>query len=309
MQRERRGRAQPRISKSLAGGPQRCRSIVVGSRGPRRARSRFTGPKGTGAGEGCPPLTIAFSSNAPTGRSIGCGTRSKDTTAPGCSNAASQARPAHVARLLALRDEGRLLLAGPCPAIDAEDPGPAGFSGSIVVAEFESLEAARAWADAGPVRRSRRLPPRRCAPVQAHAAVITPAASRVERIRAVLDGALVAPIARGRRRQRAPCRPCRRARRARAFQCRHRERGLRGPRAAGAASQGVCGARRHDGDRYPRAVDSRTHAGRSERLSLLQCSTKLGLYTLFTVLCENVYIPATDEAVGRQWETLSRFAT
>lgn len=60
------------------------------------------------------------------------------------------ARPAHLARLTALRDEGRLLLAGPCPAIDAEDPGPAGFSGSIVIAEFESLEAARAWADADP---------------------------------------------------------------------------------------------------------------------------------------------------------------
>lgn len=60
------------------------------------------------------------------------------------------ARPAHLARLTALRDQGRLLLAGPCPAIDAEDPGPAGFSGSLIVAEFESLQAARAWADADP---------------------------------------------------------------------------------------------------------------------------------------------------------------
>lgn len=60
------------------------------------------------------------------------------------------ARSAHLARLEALRDAGRLLLAGPCPAIDAEDPGPAGFSGSIVIAEFESLEAARAWANADP---------------------------------------------------------------------------------------------------------------------------------------------------------------
>lgn len=59
-------------------------------------------------------------------------------------------RPEHLARLTALRDEGRLLLAGPCPAIDAEDPGPAGFSGSIVIAEFASLEDARAWADADP---------------------------------------------------------------------------------------------------------------------------------------------------------------
>ncbi len=60
------------------------------------------------------------------------------------------ARPEHVARLIALRDEGRLLLAGPCPAIDAEDPGPAGYSGSIVIAEFGSLDDARAWADADP---------------------------------------------------------------------------------------------------------------------------------------------------------------
>lgn len=60
------------------------------------------------------------------------------------------ARPEHLARLTSLRDLGRLLLAGPCPAVDAEDPGPAGFSGSLVVAEFESLEAARAWADADP---------------------------------------------------------------------------------------------------------------------------------------------------------------
>jgi uncharacterized protein YciI len=60
------------------------------------------------------------------------------------------ARPAHLARLVALRDAGRLLLAGPCPAIDAEDPGPAGFSGSIVIAEFGSLPEAQAWADADP---------------------------------------------------------------------------------------------------------------------------------------------------------------
>jgi uncharacterized protein YciI len=60
------------------------------------------------------------------------------------------ARPAHVARLHALRDAGRLLLAGPFPAIDAEDPGAAGFSGSLIVAEFADLAAARAWADADP---------------------------------------------------------------------------------------------------------------------------------------------------------------
>jgi uncharacterized protein YciI len=70
--------------------------------------------------------------------------------APGSLAARRAARSDHLARLVALRDAGRLLLAGPCPAIDAEDPGPAGFSGSIVIAEFESLEAARAWADADP---------------------------------------------------------------------------------------------------------------------------------------------------------------
>lgn len=59
-------------------------------------------------------------------------------------------RPDHVARLQALQGEGRLLLAGPCPAIDSPDPGPAGFSGSLIVAEFESLAAAKAWADADP---------------------------------------------------------------------------------------------------------------------------------------------------------------
>ena len=60
------------------------------------------------------------------------------------------ARADHLARLHELIQEGRLLLAGPHPAIDAEDPGPAGFTGSLVIAEFESLEAARAWAEADP---------------------------------------------------------------------------------------------------------------------------------------------------------------
>ena len=60
------------------------------------------------------------------------------------------ARPAHLARLTELDAAGRLALAGPCPAIDSPDPGPAGFSGSLIVAEFESLAAAQAWADADP---------------------------------------------------------------------------------------------------------------------------------------------------------------
>ena len=60
------------------------------------------------------------------------------------------ARPAHVERLQALQAEARLILAGPCPAIDSPDPGPAGFSGSIIIAEFASLTAAKAWADADP---------------------------------------------------------------------------------------------------------------------------------------------------------------
>jgi len=61
-----------------------------------------------------------------------------------------EARPAHLARLTALRDAGRLVLAGPHPAIDADDPGPAGFTGSLVVAEFASREAAIAWAAEDP---------------------------------------------------------------------------------------------------------------------------------------------------------------
>jgi uncharacterized protein YciI len=60
------------------------------------------------------------------------------------------ARPAHLERLHALQGDGRLLLAGPFPAVDSADPGPAGFSGSLIVAEFESLDAARTWADADP---------------------------------------------------------------------------------------------------------------------------------------------------------------
>lgn len=61
-----------------------------------------------------------------------------------------RARPAHLKRLNALASEGRLLVAGPHPAIDSEDPGPAGFTGSLVIAEFASLEEAKIWADADP---------------------------------------------------------------------------------------------------------------------------------------------------------------
>ena len=59
-------------------------------------------------------------------------------------------RPAHLERLHALQAEGRLLLAGPFPTIDSEDPGPAGFSGSLIIAEFADLAGAQAWADADP---------------------------------------------------------------------------------------------------------------------------------------------------------------
>lgn len=61
-----------------------------------------------------------------------------------------QARPEHLARLTALQDKGQLMLAGPFPAIDSNDPGPAGFSGSLIVAEFNTLDDAKAWADADP---------------------------------------------------------------------------------------------------------------------------------------------------------------
>jgi uncharacterized protein YciI len=60
------------------------------------------------------------------------------------------ARPDHLARLELLKADGRLLLAGPFPAIDNSDPGPAGFTGSLIVAEFDTLDEAQAWADADP---------------------------------------------------------------------------------------------------------------------------------------------------------------
>lgn len=64
--------------------------------------------------------------------------------------ARKQARPDHLARLHELKEQGRLVLAGPHPGIDAEDPGPSGFTGSLIVADFASLEAAQNWADQDP---------------------------------------------------------------------------------------------------------------------------------------------------------------
>ena len=74
----------------------------------------------------------------------------RGTDVPNSLDKRKAVRPAHIARLEKLRDAGRLLLAGPFPAIDAEDPGPAGFTGSLIVAEFDSLEDARAWAQSDP---------------------------------------------------------------------------------------------------------------------------------------------------------------
>jgi uncharacterized protein YciI len=62
----------------------------------------------------------------------------------------AKARPDHLARVEALMNQGRLLVAGPHPSIDAEDPGAAGFSGSLIIAEFDSLESARLWANSDP---------------------------------------------------------------------------------------------------------------------------------------------------------------
>lgn len=61
-----------------------------------------------------------------------------------------RARPAHLERMQAMLDDGRLLLAGPLPAVDSVDPGPAGFTGSLVIVDFPSLEEAKAWADDDP---------------------------------------------------------------------------------------------------------------------------------------------------------------
>ena len=61
-----------------------------------------------------------------------------------------EVRPSHVARLIELKDQGRLILAGPHPSIDVSEPGEAGFSGSLIVAEFDDLQQARQWADADP---------------------------------------------------------------------------------------------------------------------------------------------------------------
>jgi uncharacterized protein len=70
--------------------------------------------------------------------------------APDALQVRRRVRPAHLERAQRLVDEGRMLVAGPCPAIDASDPGPAGYSGSIIIAEFASLEDARTWIAADP---------------------------------------------------------------------------------------------------------------------------------------------------------------
>ena len=72
------------------------------------------------------------------------------TDHPDSLEARRTARPAHLERLRQLQDQGRLVLAGPHPAIDSSDPGEAGFSGSLVVAEFPSLDDVQTWADADP---------------------------------------------------------------------------------------------------------------------------------------------------------------
>ena len=69
---------------------------------------------------------------------------------PGSLEHRMAARPAHLSRIETLRDAGRLVLAGPLPAVDSPDPGPAGFTGSLIVAEFPSLAEAEAWANADP---------------------------------------------------------------------------------------------------------------------------------------------------------------
>lgn len=66
-----------------------------------------------------------------------------------------QARPAHLERVQKLKDQGRLMVAGPCPAIDAEDPGEAGFTGSLIIAEFDDLVSAQCWADDDPYVKAR----------------------------------------------------------------------------------------------------------------------------------------------------------
>ena len=74
----------------------------------------------------------------------------RGTDVPDSLDCRKVARPAHIKRLEQLRDEGRLLLCGPFPAVESEDPGPAGFTGSLIVAEFDSLEQASEWFAADP---------------------------------------------------------------------------------------------------------------------------------------------------------------
>lgn len=70
--------------------------------------------------------------------------------APGSSPKRAAVRAAHYERMTEMQNAGRIVISGPCPAIDSPDPGPAGFSGSVIIAEFDSLEAAEAWIAADP---------------------------------------------------------------------------------------------------------------------------------------------------------------
>jgi uncharacterized protein YciI len=138
------------------------------------------------------------------------------------------ARPAHLARLTELDAAGRLALAGPCPAIDSPDPGPAGFAGSLIVAEFDSLDGA-GLGRCRPLCCRRRLCPRHGAPVQTGISQIM---SVIDAMRASL-AALEPTVDRDHRRLGETCRPCRRP---------HRRRPLPpcivSPRFAGCADNG-----------------------------------------------------------------------
>jgi uncharacterized protein YciI len=159
------------------------------------------------------------------------------------------ARPAHVERLKALQDEGRLLLAGPFPAIDSPDPGPAGFSGSLIVAEFASLEAARPGLTPT-LTSQRRVQRGQRQAIQESVAGVTD----VQALRCSWRGhdhspatrALLAESPGTDRRFGAARRACRCQGRRRALPPADRRRRFRRPRPTGASPLGACGAWRSD---------------------------------------------------------------